>query len=92
MADRRYSNSTSPNISAWLPMMGFLLAIGGIVYQSGSVTSEVRQNTARIVALEAKDALREKALSEMNIRGAENATKLNFLVEQAQREQRRDSR
>lgn len=68
---------------AWLPYVGFLLAIAGIVFQGGILTSRVQQNSDRIAKLEASDADRTKVLQAMDLRGQRNEDKLDFLVSEA---------
>lgn len=72
-----------PKTQGWLPYAGLLLTLAGMIYQGGILASEVRQNTARIVKLEAVDAAREVRLAEMERREARIDAQLEFLVQQA---------
>jgi len=72
-----------------LPYAGFALAIAGIIYQGGILSSTVQQNSARLTVLEAADKARTLQLEQMNIRGERSAAKLDFLVERAQDEEKR---
>lgn len=81
-----------PKPGAWVPYAGLFLAVAGIIYQGGQLTSQVQQQDARITKLEAADIARTAALNELNIRGARNETKLDFLVQQAKEEQERKGR
>jgi hypothetical protein len=82
-----------PRQVAWLPYAGFIVAVAGMVYQSGQLSNQIKSNTDRITVLEISDRAKDAKLSDINVRGAENATKLDFLVQQARDvEQRRRSR
>jgi hypothetical protein len=77
---------TPPSAPVWLPYMGFLLAVGGIIYQGGQLSSQVSQDAARITRLEAAMAASTQQINDMNLRGERSAAKLDFLVENAKRE------
>lgn len=81
-----------PKPATWVPYAGLFLAVAGIIYQGGQLTSQVQQQDQRITKLEAADIARTAALNEMNIRGARNETKLDFLVQQTKEEQERKGR
>lgn len=74
---------------AWLPYAGFALTLAGIIYQGGILKSNVDQSLIRIAALEAAAKAESSKLEGMNIRGERNEAKLDFLVEEAQRDGKR---
>jgi uncharacterized coiled-coil protein SlyX len=61
--------------------------VAGYVYNAGQITAQVDNNTTRIVKLESVTAATDKTMQDLNIRGAQSATKLDFLVEQARQKQ-----
>ena len=68
--------SKTPN---WLPYLGLIVAVASIVYQSGQITSEIDQNTARIAKLEASDQVRLDAVNSTNVRLARIEAKLDYI-------------
>lgn len=77
----------------WLPYAGFVLAIAGIIYQGGILSSTVAQTAARVTSLEINDKARNLDIQAMNLRGERSAAKLDFLVERAAAiEERRERR
>lgn len=71
--------------SAWVPYAGLGLSVAAIIYGGGQLTSRVDSQGDRIARLEAVQATQAAAFNEMNLRGARNEQKLDFLVD-AQRE------
>lgn len=67
--------------ATWVPYAGLFLAVAGIIYQGGQLTSRVEQQQDRITRIEAVQASQAAAFNEMNLRGARNEQKLDFLVE-----------
>lgn len=78
--------------ASWVPYAGLFLAVSGIIYQGGQFASQLQQQDQRITKLEAADVARTAAFNELNVRGARNETKLDFLVQQAKEEQERTRR
>jgi hypothetical protein len=81
--------SRTPRNQNWLPYLGLITLAAGIVFQSGVLSNRVDQLTDRIVKLEAIQAQNKDALEQMNLRGARNETKLDFLVDQETKDRRR---
>lgn len=79
----------APRGSNWLPYLGLITLAGGIVYQSGVVTNRVDQLTDRVVKIESQQTISQATMQEMNLRGARNETKLDFLVEAQTKGRRR---
>lgn len=80
-----------PKSTTWVPYAGLFLAIAGVIYQGGQLTSRVEQQQDRIARIEAVQASQATAFNEMNLRGARNEQKLDFLVD-AQRAEKSDIR
>lgn len=72
-----------PTPQSWIPYAGLLLAVAGIVYQSGQLTGDVRRNTERIGALEAALSARAVDINTINVRTARIEAKVDLLVPQA---------
>lgn len=79
------TNRPSPN--NWIPYAGFLLAVAGIVYQSGQLTGDVQSNTERIAKLEAAVMSNSTDVNAINVRTARIEAKLDLLVPARKAEQ-----
>lgn len=73
----------------WLPYLGLITLAGGIVYQSGVISNRVDGLTERIARIETTNAGTAAALSDINVRGARNEAKLDFLVSDKIKAERR---
>lgn len=71
----------SPRQPNWLPYAGFMLAVGGIIYQSGQLTGDVRRNTERITKLEAVQGAAGTDINAINVRTARIEAKLDAMRE-----------
>lgn len=69
-----------PQPQSWIPYAGFMLAVAGIVYQSGQLTGDVRSNTERIAKLEASLANNSTDINAINVRSARIEAKLDLIV------------
>lgn len=71
-----------------LPYAGFLLAVGGIIYQGGQLSGRVQSISERTDKLELA-ALRDGTrINEINMRSERSSAKLDFLVQQAAEQNR----
>lgn len=64
----------------WLPYLGLIASVAGIVYTSGQLTNKVQSNTDRIARLEASDGVRSDAVNSTNVRLARIEAKLEILL------------
>lgn len=69
-----------PGKKEWLPYAGFVLTVAGMIWQGGVMSAQIDSNTDRITQLEARNRESVAKLEQMNIRGENNAAKLDFLV------------
>ena len=81
-----------PSKRDWLPYAGFLLAVGGIVYQGGAMSAQLASTTERVVQLEVRDREKMAKLEEISTRGERSAMKLDFLVQAAHATDKREGR
>lgn len=70
-----------PKNPAWLPYAGIFVVVATSIYQAGQLTSQLDAQRDRITRIEAVQASQATAFNEMNLRGARNEQKLDFLVE-----------
>lgn len=62
-----------------LPIAGFMLAVAGIVYQSGQLAGKVDQNASRITKIEAAEDARTDRIQAIDVRTARIEAKLDLL-------------
>lgn len=71
----------------WIPYAGLMLAVAGIIYQSGQLTGDVRRNTERITKIEATLSSNAQDINSMNLRTVRIEAKLDLALPAKEPEQ-----
>jgi hypothetical protein len=74
-----------PQTPQWIPYVGLMLAIAGIIYQGGVLSSSVQRNTERITRLEGQYDGLQTSLSGIDSRTARMEAKQDLMLQEAKR-------
>lgn len=70
---------------SWVPWVGLLIAVAGIIYQGGMLAGSVQRNTERITTIEAGEAARSDRIQAIDVRTARIEAKVDLLTPEARK-------
>lgn len=68
------------NAQSLIPWAGLFLAVAGIIYQAGGITSSIDRLNERTSKLESGDEARSAAINSINVRTARIEAKLDYAL------------
>ena len=74
-----------PSNPNWVPWAGLFMAVAGIIYQAGGITSSITRLNERTTKLESTDQLRSDAINNIDVRTARIEAKLDYFSPKGQK-------